>query len=281
MKYLSLAMIGVVAAACTPENGPLMRPGEDCLRCHGGSAGGTGGIDVEEATPWSFAGTVYPTVDADAGAGIEGVSVKVTDAAGFTVAVRTNLAGNFYSAERVAFPLRVCVTRSGSVQCMLGPAPHGACNFCHALPPVAPALGRIASVAQVGICPPGIQPTYSSIDQSLLKVSCIARHSGAQAASSGGLDCSGDAFSALVDVTAQNSQAQPGSRPPGLLRVKPGDPDNSLLYQKLVIGPTSPEFGEGRPDGGVPQPDGVAGDIGGAAPARARAGPSGAGPHPR
>ena len=251
MRHLSLAIVSlamVVVAACTPENGPLMRPGEDCLRCHGGSAGGTGGLPVEQATPWSFAGTVYPAVDASAGAGIEGASIQVTDAAGATLAVHSNLAGNFYSAERVAFPLRVCVSRSGAVQCMLTPAPHGACNFCHALPPVAGTLGRIAPVAQIGICPPGIQPTYSSIDQSFFKVSCTACHSGAQATSSGGLDLSGDAFSALVNVTAQNSQAQSGSRPAGLLRVKPGDPDNSLLYQKLLIGPTpSPEFGDGMP----------------------------------
>jgi hypothetical protein len=144
MRYLSLAMIGVVAAACTPENGPLMRPGEDCLRCHGGSAGGTEGGETEEATPWSFAGTAYPTVDADAGSGIEGVAVQVTDSAGFRVEVHSNLVGNFYSAEHVAFPLRVCVSRNGTVQCMLGPAPHGACNFCHALPPAEGAAGRIA-----------------------------------------------------------------------------------------------------------------------------------------
>ena len=199
MRHLSLAMM-IVAAACTPANGPLMRPGEDCLRCHGGSAGGTGGLPVEQATPWSFAGTVYPAVDASAGAGIEGATIQVTDAAGATLAVHSNLAGNFYSAERVAFPLRVCVSRSGAVQCMLTPAPHGACNFCHALPPVAGTLGRIAPVAQIGICPPGIQPTYSSIDQSFFKVSCTACHSGAQATSSGGLDLSGDAFSALVNI---------------------------------------------------------------------------------
>ncbi len=254
MRHLLLAVAGAVVAACTPANGPLMRPGDDCLRCHGGLQADAGalpvteGLPVKRATPWSFAGTVYPTVDAGADSGIEGVSVQVTDAAGSTFQVRSNLAGNFYSAERVAFPLRVCVSRNGAVQCMLGPAPHGDCNLCHALPPAAGALGRIAPVAQIQICPPGIQPTYSSLDQSFFKVSCTACHSGALAASSGGLDLSGDAFSALVDVTAQNSQAQPGSAPAGLLRVKSGDPGASLLYQKLLIGPTpSPEFGEGMP----------------------------------
>lgn len=145
MKRLSLVLAGIAIAACTPENGPLMRPGEDCLVCHGGSPGGTEGLPARHATPWSLAGTVYATVDADPNAGIEGVSVQVTDAAGFKFQLRTNLAGNFYSAEKVAFPLQVCVSRNGSVQCMEGPVPHGACNYCHALPPIANALGRIAA----------------------------------------------------------------------------------------------------------------------------------------
>jgi len=41
-------------------------------------------------------------------------------------------AHHFYSAEAVTFPLRVCVERHGQLNCMDGPAPHGACNFCHA-----------------------------------------------------------------------------------------------------------------------------------------------------
>jgi hypothetical protein len=106
----------------------------------------------------------------------------------------------------------------------------------------------VAAGSSSAVCPSVIQPIYSSIDQSLLKVTCTQCHSGSLAASSGGLDMSGDAFGQLVGVVAQNSQAQPGSRPAGLLRVKPGDPDNSLLYQKVLIGTApSPQFGEGMP----------------------------------
>jgi hypothetical protein len=145
MKILRLPIVAIAVAACTPTNGPLMRPGDDCLRCHGGSPGGTEGMRVQHATPWSLAGTVYPSVDADANAGIEGVDVQVNDATGFAFTLHSNLVGNFYSAETVAFPVRVCVSRDGSVTCMEGPAPHGACNFCHALPPLQEAVGRIAA----------------------------------------------------------------------------------------------------------------------------------------
>jgi hypothetical protein len=105
---------------------------------------------------------------------------------------------------------------------------------------------RPVSSSSSGICPPGIQAAFSSIDQSLLKVTCTACHSGSLAASSGGMDLSGDAFAALVNVPANNFQAS--SPPPNLLRVRPGDPDASLLYQKLLIGQTpSPQFGQGMP----------------------------------
>ncbi len=138
-------LLGLAIVACTPENGPLMRPGDDCLRCHGGSPGGSAGQEVRHATPWSLAGTVYPAVDANANAGIEGVDVQVTDAKGFAFTLHSNQVGNFYSAEGVTFPLRVCVSREGRVQCMEGPAPHGACNYCHAVPPLGQATGRIAA----------------------------------------------------------------------------------------------------------------------------------------
>ncbi len=128
MKLVLLLLAGGVLAACTPEDGPLMRPGDDCLRCHGGSPGGE---EERHATPWSLAGTVYPSVDATVGAGIEGVDVQVTDANGFAFTLHSNLVGNFYSAETVAFPLRVCVARSGVTTCMEGPAQSGACNACH------------------------------------------------------------------------------------------------------------------------------------------------------
>lgn len=130
MKRSILVLAAVAAGACTPDNGPTMRPGEDCLRCHGGSTA-TGAGDERHATPWSLAGTVYPSAGSSADAGIEGVDIQVSDAAGFTFVLHSNLVGNFYSAESVAYPLRVCVARNGATRCMEEPSENGACNSCH------------------------------------------------------------------------------------------------------------------------------------------------------
>lgn len=144
-----LALVAILAlAGCTPENGPTMRPGDDCLRCHGGSPGGTLGGE-RPAPRWTLAGTVYATINAEASAGVEGAQVQVKDAKGFSFTLETNLAGNFYTAESVTFPLTVCVARHGQVNCMDTPVQHGACNYCHAVPARAPPLedagGRIAA----------------------------------------------------------------------------------------------------------------------------------------
>ena len=113
-------------AACVPAEGPLMSPGQDCLACH--SPGAPSG---QHAKDWSLAGTVYPALDADPNAGVEGDEVEVTDTAGFAFSLRTNQAGNFYSAESVRFPLAVCVSRGGAKSCMQSPVASGACNACH------------------------------------------------------------------------------------------------------------------------------------------------------
>ena len=144
MRGAAVVLAAVALGGCTPENGPTMRPGDDCLRCHGGSPA-AGEEEERHATPWSLAGTVYPTTNAAANAGIEGVDVQVTDAAGFSFVLHSNLVGNFYSAETVAFPLRVCVARNGATTCMERAAPNGACNSCHAIPPREEAAGRIAA----------------------------------------------------------------------------------------------------------------------------------------
>jgi len=140
----------VEGSAASPEQNekpPLMRPGEDCLQCHGGkTVPGTsvdGGFHPRHATTWTIAGTVYQTPDADPDAGVLGASIRVTDANGWTFSLRSNLAGNFYSAEQVAFPLQVCVERGGADRCMETPVAYGSCNACHAWPPADDAAGRI------------------------------------------------------------------------------------------------------------------------------------------
>ena len=68
-------LVLLALCACIPDNGPLMRPGEDCLFCHSSTGG---------ATPWIAAGTVFR--QADGGQGFEGARVRLTDANGFSVA---------------------------------------------------------------------------------------------------------------------------------------------------------------------------------------------------
>ncbi len=131
------AALALLVAGCLPADGPLMRPGEDCLACHSETAPAG-----QRARTWSLAGTVYPSAEADASAGVEGAQVEVTDAAGRSFSLRTNQAGNFYSAESVAFPLRLCVSHGGASRCMEAPAASGACNACHL---VVGEIGRIVA----------------------------------------------------------------------------------------------------------------------------------------
>jgi len=151
-RLIVLAALG--SSACVPSDGPTMRPGDDCLRCHGNHPGGTDEAGpVQKATFWSLAGTVYSAFNSDPNSGIEGAHVEITDNTGFSFDLETNLVGNFYSAESVAFPLqRVCVTSGGATRCMEDPAPNGACNYCHTQPPptiqpplTMPIPGRICS----------------------------------------------------------------------------------------------------------------------------------------
>jgi hypothetical protein len=107
------------------------------------------------------------------------------------------------------------------------------------------AIGN-AGASQDATCPSAVQPTFSSIDQKVLKPLCTGCHQPAFASTSGDLDLSGDGYAALVGVLAKNTAAT--SPPPGLLRVKAGDPDQSLLWLKLVTKSfNDPRYGSGMP----------------------------------
>lgn len=148
MRRSALAC-ALALGACVPAQGPLMRPGEDCMRCHGGGtvpgAAADGGFAAHHARPWTIAGSIYDALDADPNAGVLGAYVHVTDSSGWSFELRSNLAGNFYSAERVAFPLQVCVERGGSLLCAQSPHEYGSCNACHAQPPIDGAAGRLVA----------------------------------------------------------------------------------------------------------------------------------------
>jgi hypothetical protein len=78
---------------------------------------------------------------------------------------------------------------------------------------------------------PNLNPSFSSINQNIIQArdssgrsQCILCHTGPTPA--GRLDLSTDPYSALVN--------KPSPEKPSVLLVKPGDADNSYLYQKLV-----------------------------------------------
>lgn len=135
------------------DEGPLMMPGENCLECHGGTllAGEPPTIpEPRTAPPWTVAGTVFSSIDAPASGGVEGASVRVTDADGQTITMVTNRAGNFYTEAPLRFPLQAAIEYLGVVQDMEPDVPYGGCNSCHRLPPRQQAPGRISTTGGGG-----------------------------------------------------------------------------------------------------------------------------------
>jgi hypothetical protein len=108
---VSVALLAL--GSCSPDEGPLMAPGQDCLACHHGG----------EARRWTVAGTWT-----------RGARVTVTDAGGRSVTLRGNKVGNFYTAEPLTPPFSVSVDGATMPADALktGPLRYGGCNLCHA-----------------------------------------------------------------------------------------------------------------------------------------------------
>jgi hypothetical protein len=144
-----LIALAAALAACVPDEGPLMRAGEDCLECHGGSGlpGEAATVaDREGARRWTVAGTVYGSGTAGSGDGVRGAKVHVRDAGGRSFTLETNRAGNFYTAEPVRFPLKVTITHGGRFVEMADEVTYGGCNGCHRQPPRGSATGRVSTI---------------------------------------------------------------------------------------------------------------------------------------
>lgn len=123
-RLVGLLAVFFLAWACgEPENGPLMKPGEDCMSCH--AAG-------EEAA--SFAWTVAGTVFDASGNGFRGANIEITDGDGRVHKLTSNAAGNFYSAESMKTPFQSAALRFDGRHVF---SPHepgklvGSCNACH------------------------------------------------------------------------------------------------------------------------------------------------------
>lgn len=137
----------VIATACGSEpdhypgfeTGPLMRPGDDCSRCH------SAGSAYPKAPHWSVAGTVYATPSAAATDGLEGVRVAILGEGGSTLeTLSTNAVGNFYTATAFEPGFRVAIEYQGERVEMPCAPPAGNCGACHSQPPIGGPLGRIA-----------------------------------------------------------------------------------------------------------------------------------------
>lgn len=116
----------LLAGACgEPENGPLMRPGENCMSCH------AAGEEAASKT-WTVAGTVFD----QNGAGVRNAKIELTDADSRVHVLTSNAAGNFYSAEPMKTPFQGAALRYEGRTSF---SPHepgklvGSCNACHAV----------------------------------------------------------------------------------------------------------------------------------------------------
>lgn len=107
-----------------PE-GPLHRPGQPCLVCHGG--------DGPADTEFSLAGTVYLLQEQEVPA--ENAVVTVEDVSGVAGSVPTNAAGSFWvnaDTWRPTYPLKVRVKYTTVTAVMNGTVGRaGSCADCH------------------------------------------------------------------------------------------------------------------------------------------------------
>jgi hypothetical protein len=136
----ALAALALAACALDPNDPKALRNlGDECVGCH---------RPGKKAAEWPFTagGTTYGTPTDGASPGLGGVLVTLTDAGGKVVTLRSNRAGNFWTAEKLTFPVAVVVRREGSErrrEVARGPCSAGTCNGCHTVPPQNGAPGRL------------------------------------------------------------------------------------------------------------------------------------------
>jgi hypothetical protein len=115
MRRLAALTLLVLVGSCIPQEGPMMDPFQDCLACH--SSGG-------DARTWTAAGTWF-----------KGSRIEIVDSNGKTISLRGNRAGNFYTAEGLAFPITIAVDGVVMAASTSPTTPlrsvYGGCNACH------------------------------------------------------------------------------------------------------------------------------------------------------
>jgi hypothetical protein len=136
---------------------PTMNPGISCLSCHSADFAGCGAANnpcpAASYKPWSIAGTVYSSPDAGPNDGQPNVEILITDGNGKELTLVSNSAGNFYTEEALAFPLKSLMVQNKTnrmqmdlTNAYIPPAPGQVadCNSCHSAPyPSFSAPGRL------------------------------------------------------------------------------------------------------------------------------------------
>lgn len=127
------------------EPGPLHRPGQPCLVCHGGK--GPGNLE------FSVAGTVYKY--ADSNEPLANAIVKLVDQGGPSTIVGTNCVGNFFVQRTDFDPVFPLWTRiqlgSLDIEMSTPVFGKGSCAHCHQDSPTESSVGRIY------VAPPGAE----------------------------------------------------------------------------------------------------------------------------
>jgi hypothetical protein len=118
-------------------HGPLHRPGQPCLVCHG--------EEGPASQKFVMAGTVYATQGQ--GAPADGVQVLIEDVNGSFFAVTTNQVGNFYISTAQwspTWPAQVQISKGMSMQQMLTHIGRdGSCADCHTQTPGPTSAGPV------------------------------------------------------------------------------------------------------------------------------------------
>lgn len=133
--------------------GPLHRPGQPCLTCHGGQG--------PASRVFSIAGTVYLVKGQDAPA--VGALLVVEDASPVQFGIPTNRAGNFFVAAddwQPAFPIQPEQVQLGSVvqQMLTHVGRSGSCADCHKKPLSSTSPGPVYIATTASGLPAGVSP---------------------------------------------------------------------------------------------------------------------------
>ncbi len=117
------------------EESPNMNPGQACIACHASG----------EGPEFTIAGTVMGDfADPDNCYGVEGMTVRITDADGVVTELLSNAAGNFYTTDDIAMPYTAEVEGTdGTISPMSGEQTSGDCASCHTAEGAEGAPGRV------------------------------------------------------------------------------------------------------------------------------------------